>query len=339
MTDSAATSGLFELGRRLERLLYFGSVLLLLCFFELYFVSAAIYSRAESPEGVAELISKFESNSAHLQELFEASRVARVEKGNLERDARYSVMRLRLGLPEPTIVSDLPKATYKDVVSELVASVSKQSKTSIEGTKRLIDAQKPPEEILTILHKHHQDILNKPITVWGIETPLVVPVQYGTAQYQVPTSFIANALLVGLVPLLIAWFGSLYVTRQRELIILRQVRDYKISFPHVLNILPIVFSSFPMMSINRLKNAKGQSMNRTVNRFGSGVVRSFILLLFIAPMGLIVAYSAVQLVLIRQDITWIELVVVFFAGFCLLIQAILLVAQEWIILWGKEYYS
>ncbi|MDO8318793.1 hypothetical protein [Rhodoferax sp.] len=339
MTDRAATSGLFGLGRRLERLLYFGSVLLLLCFFELYFVSAAIYSRAESPDGVAELISKFESNKAHLEELFEAARVVQVEKGNLERDARYSETRRRLGLPEPSIASNQPKASYKGVVSELIAAVSNHSRASIEVAKHLIDAQKSPEEILATLRKHYQDILKKPINVWGIETPLIVPVQYGTAQYQVPTSFIANALLVGLAPLLIAWFGSLYVTRQRELMILRQVRDYKISFPHVLNILPIVLSSFPMFSGNRFKDAKVQSINRAFSRLATGAVRSFILLLFIAPMGLILAYSAIQLVLVRQDLTWMELIVVSSTAICLLCQAIFLVAQEWIILWGKEYYS
>ena len=84
---------LFDLGRRVERLLYFGSLLLLACFFELYFVSAAVYTRSESPEGVAELISRFESNSERLKTLYEASPTVEATKGDKERNDLAPVFR------------------------------------------------------------------------------------------------------------------------------------------------------------------------------------------------------------------------------------------------------
>ncbi len=337
MSAGAAPVGLSELGRRIERLLYFGSLLLVVCFFELYFVSATVVDRVETPEAIALVISKFEANKGRLQALYDASKVL-VTAAKIDRSASFAETRRLLGLPEPPAKienSDVVE-TYAEAIAELLSS-SRRPGANDDGIKRLIDVKVAPDEIQRRLVQRYQELQKMPVSIWGIETPLVVPVQYGAAQYQIPTSFIAKALLVALAPVLIGWFGSLYVTRQRELLFLRDLRDFKHAFPHVLNILPIVSTRLLPTSFRR-KEVKTQQFNQSVNRIMSGAVRCFVLMLFVGPMFTIFCYSAGQLLMLRSEMSWFELTFAVIVAFCLGLQIIVLFAQEWIILWRRDYY-
>lgn len=325
---------LSDLGKRLERLFYFGTFLLLACFIQLYFVSAAVHGGKESPEDITVLISKLEENLDRLKSLYEKSTSSANKPRDDASSNKYLEVRRRLGLSESKAPKEDGDETYGEALLKIAASTSRQSIR--KRISDLLGSEKSPETLLAELRSLQRELLKRPVSVWGIETPPVFPLKYGDVSYQVPTSFVAVSLMVALAPLLIGWFGSVYMTRQRELLALRMLRDHRAAFPHVLNVLPVVYESFYRKQ--GFRNVRAQSISRAITRVVSSLARTFVLLLFLVPMWLICTYSVLKLVISSANASWIEITTALFVVAFLLFQAVLLVIQEWIFLWGKEYY-
>jgi hypothetical protein len=269
MPSPAPISSLSIFGKRVERLFYFGIVLLLLSFFELYFVSASIYGGKENPKNIERFIARFEPNIDKLWVLFSNPIPSSKEAITAsQREIRVNATRKLLGLPSQ--INETKKTeTYSDALNEVVRSAAREAELSQETVGQLVDVNKSPDALFADMRQKQQELLKKPVTVWGIEAPSTVPLLYGNAKYQIPISFIANALLCALAPLLIGWLGSLLMTRQRELLVLRELKDYRLAFPHVLNILPVIIYSIPAFNAARAisgKRAKQQGQGRFYNR-------------------------------------------------------------------------
>lgn len=326
-----------DLGKRVERLLYFGSLLLLLCCLELYLVSAALYSLDENPADIGALIDRITVALPKLQASHQKIPNVRPTDLKTAKDRRVAETRRQLGLPPQVEVIEEKEETYAEMLKKLGTTTYPEKPLHAETLKIVANATQPPEKILAELRARQQALIQRPVTIWGIETPLVMPLQYGGAQYQVPTSFLANSLLLALSPLLIGWLGSLYVTRQRELSIMRGIIDYRQSFPHVLNIVSVDFSAYlPFM--RRKKRRKNEGADLLINRVAAGLLRSSVLLVFAVPMSGILAYCAVQLVVSIRDREYWQLAVLFIFITWIFVQTVLLVAQEWLLLWNKQYY-
>lgn len=342
MLNKISTSTLNTLGKRVERLLYFGSALLFLCFIELYFISATVNANSENSTNLQQFIVKFESRLSELQSSFQEPKIANKElQSDSQLSKRIAENRklLGLGVAEATAKN---VNNYPDLLREVVESASLISKLPDDTIRQLIDVNKPPEVLLNSMRERLKKRKDMPVNIWGIETPLAVTFQYGSVQYQIPISFIAKTLLIALVPLLIGWLGSLYMTRQRELFNLRGLQDFKDAFPHIINILPIIVSSVPVFNslrINNRKSLKKELKSNSINRIFYSILRSVVLLLFALPMVLILGYGILEIIIKNFDSTLIESG---FALVCLLwlgIQILLLIIQEWIMLWDKEYYA
>lgn len=328
---------LSELGRRIERLMYFGAILLVACAVEFYVVSTVEYVRSDNPEGFAVLASKIESQQETLQRLFDEAKLAR-SGVNRQLDARVQKNRASLGLPpERQVIAKEAGETYSVMLNRLVTEASLQTGMRSSVLSSVGDARKSPSELVTSARARQKELQSRAIVVWGIESPVILPFQYGSAQYQIPNWVLANLLLVALVPLCIGWFGSLYFTRQRELFMLRQLTDYKSVFPHLLNILPIVPSSLPHVFEARLVKIKGKYRARRINRIACSILRTSVLLVFSIPLILVVCYSTFSLLINNLEINPMWMILSLLLIITLLIQVLALIAQEWILLWKKEF--
>jgi uncharacterized membrane protein (DUF485 family) len=201
-----------------------------------------------------------------------------------------------------------------------------------------LDASIPPEKLIATLREKGKLLAAKPVSVWGIETPTSLPFQYGSARYQVPTSFVANALLVALTLTLLGWLGALYMTRQRELLIIRNLTDYRMAFPHVLNVLPAIPESFEEVRENRFRNVRKKQRDRAVNRYVFTVIRASIILVFILPMLIIFTYSVLELTTNSGEVSWGYLGVALLLFLWICVQSLMLLTQEWFILKHKEFF-
>src|SRR5579871_2054325 len=208
-------------GRRLERLFLLGFVLVLLSFLQLYLATAAsVFSHERPIATLSALMARIGSDQQELQKTFASeAEIAR------QLDV-YADTRKRLGLP-PQLPSkvELQKHPYSQNLRRIVADVAAAVGASPQKVAELVDFTRPPEQILTSLKQRREQLQETPVRVWGIETPEQFAVEYGRVNYKIPASFLATALSIALAPLLIGWIGSVYVTRQRELLLIEKLDD------------------------------------------------------------------------------------------------------------------
>lgn len=341
MNSQISPSALFFLGRRIERLLYVGVVLLVLCFVELYFVSVSVSFASEGESSVGMLLTQLEENKSKLASLFQNLQSSRTKKLLAEREQRVAETRKRLGLP-PMLVSDQKenKETYAGALTTIVQEVGERSRANPEVIGKSLDVSKSPEENIKVLRELLKSLEKKSATIWGIETPRFFSIQYGGSDYHVPANFLATSLVFVLVPLLVGWFGSFYLTRQQELIAIARLEDHKLAFPHILNLMPVDFTQFEKrFGATRQINNKWNYFGRAANRYFMTLLRSILILAFAVPMVFVVLYSARQLISQVGGEHDFYLILGGFLFLILTLQALLLVVQEWVFMHKIQFYE
>ena len=129
------------------------------------------------------------------------------------------------------------------------------------------------------------------------------------------------------------------MTRQRELILISDIVDYKIAFPHILNFLPIYFDRVARQINQQTRNSRYRVFVGAANRIWQAVIRSFVILVFVLPMIFSYTYSFIQLLEVgggRTSLLWFYcgILEVFIFG-----QSFGLIFQEWAVLNRKEFYE
>lgn len=327
-----------EIGRRIERLLYFAAVLVLLCLALVYFVSTAAYMSSANPNGFAILEKNLAAEMSGLREKYNHP-VTRATPSSEERVLAVQATRKKLGLPTETLRKPQSSKveTYQDELKGVVSKSSAESGVSVESLSQDISASMSPDQVMDAI-RHRRDQLSKtPASIWGIETPLIVPLEYGAARYSIPASVIANSLLIAIAPLIIWWLGSFHLTRRRELIFIREEDNYRSLFPHILNILPIVYIGAPWATAKERAGRNNQRLQRVGLQVTCSLMRSFVIILVSWPMVAMYIYSAVQIIELQANPSVFELALAFAIGAWMFVQALSALLQEWIILWGKVY--
>jgi hypothetical protein len=348
-----------DLGRRVERLFYIGATLLILCLIEVYLVATVTFVKSENPAAYQILAGKIDSEKSHLSDLYSEFLEKSKPKSSKQtaadgvlvksRNAEISRTRVRLGLgphieippaPDPLLAAPSPQLsvkTYPQAIDEIFSDASDQSGMDKRSLINGMDLNKDPAIILQSVQARKRELTSKPVMVWGIETPINVPLAYGAAQYQVPTSVLATFLLIVLGPLLTWWFGSLSLTRQRELYDIRHLEDYRFAFPHILNILPVLFYSFPWVWERRLRKSRTKLFDLAFNRVFCAILRSSVILALSVPMLAMFFYSAIQMLDLNSDGGIVKIFVTAIFGLVMCFQVITLILQEWIILWNVNF--
>lgn len=340
MNENGLVRALPDLGKRVERLLYFGALLLLACFLELYFVTAAVYVRTENPADIGRLIDRLREKRDELDTLFK-NPPRKLAVPSTAEEKRIAALRKSLGLPpkqEEPVPSE--ERSFRQALENLVNPLSGAEQRISSETRGIVrNWEKSPDSLIVELEARKQQLRSIPVSIWGIESPLIVPVQYGGAQYQVPASFLAISLFFALAPLVVGWLASLHLTRQRELLIVRGLHDYRHAFPHVLNALPVDFEGMEVYQRLQHGNRKALAVQQRFSRVLAHVVRTVVLLAFTAPMVSILLFSAFNLFIADANPSMLELIGVGVLFVLLGGQAIGIVFQEWIVLWGKQFYT
>lgn len=325
-----------QLGKRIERLFYFGAVLVLLCLALVYFSSTTKYMRSSNPNGFSILEKRLTADLQHLQELYDHPVVA--SETSPDRMRAIQETRRKLGLPlEVNTVTHAQTQTYQDELKSVIQISSSESGVSVESLSNGIDATQPPLQIIGVVQGDLKKISETPAEIWGIQTPLVVPVEYGEARYGVPASVVAYSLLIAVAPLIIWWLGSFQLTRQRELIAIRDCDDYKVIFPHILNLFPITYINAPWLAGKERMRRDNYQRSRVAMQVTYSLFRSFVIILISWPMLIMYLYSAIQLLTLQDDLSSLELVVALVVGCWMVVQALYTLLQEWLLLWGKMY--
>jgi hypothetical protein len=370
--DSYESQPLFILGRRMERLFLLGVVLIVLVFVEMYVTTAAKQiSEDRSLAAISTLLDRITSEQQSLTLIFQAKPIKplpaaprtraqlkpEITPQTSERSQLAAETRKALGLPEPPPPRPRPERlkpdmstsasgsaarslspaaplTYAESLNKIVGEIVVETKVPPEDLAKFNDPNRTPSELIAMLQKQKDAMESRPTAVWGIQTPRLLQVQYAGLDYKIPFLPLSVTLAVALLPMMVGWIGAFYMTRQRELIYIADLQDYKLAFPHILNSLPVRFKRFEAV----LKNApKRPNLFAFAIRTMSAVTRSIVLLLFLTPMLFAYGYSIYQLWDMNdRQLTWPFEV----GGTILVVPFVLvlgLILQEWVALHNKLF--
>jgi hypothetical protein len=325
---------LFTLGLRIERLLYFSFILLLICALQVYLAAAATYFNSSDTRVFDQLIEQLQKNERELRNLYETSQKPRLPL--TEKEKSVAAMRESLGLPLKKSDAIDNEPTYKSRLQDIFISLPDWSdvRTQLEGT---LNTTKPPDRLLADLNELRLSKIKERGTVLGIEIPRLLTLQYGSADLRVSAQHLALALFVALFPLSFVWMGSFFITRQRELLGIRAARDYKEAFPHILNFVAVDFSPLHQRLGVALK-PKEARLNMRVARFVTTGLRCLFVTVTVLPLVAGLGYSGLQLYDLLNPSTSISvLLVVSYIALALL--SIFIVLQEAFALRGKSFYE
>lgn len=326
-----------ELGRRIERLFYFGAVLVLLCLALVYFVSTTTYMSSRNPNGFAALERNLVGDSESLKNLFNYP-PAEWKRSSQNSGRDVQATRAMLGLPLETFSEEPTKVeTYRGELESILKRSSAESGVSVEALSNGIAESMSPDQIIAAVRSRQKLLSETPAKIWGIETPLIVPVEYGAARYAIPASVIANSLLIAMAPLIVWWLGSFQLTRQRELTLIRESESHRYLYPHILNLLPIIYLGAPWVGERERAGRHNQRRERILWQTIYSLIRSFVVILISWPILAMYVYSEIQILNLQVDAPIIELVIASVIGLWMCFQALAILVQEWIFLWGKVF--
>lgn len=343
MANAQNMQALDFLGRRLERLIFGGVLLILLCLAESYLATAHKQIREDRNASlITSLLSRLESEEPQLKMLFQSkpdnsstltSAIPNAEK----RQKAIRETRKKLGLPPPKAEVPLQKpATYGEELDSIVRELQSQYPERSTELTRYNHPATSPTDLINALKKQKEHLENAPTTVWGIQTPRLFLFQYAGLDYKFPYGFISSSLAIALAPLIVGWLGALTFTRQRELLMITSLDDYKLAFPHILNILPVNFQIIERLL--KADTAKSRISRRKSNKIFTSIFRSFFVLLITLPLLIGFGYSVFQLFDFDKGFSLISYFGFLMAGIMML-QTFYLVVQEWIFLHEKEFYE
>lgn len=324
---------LMDTGLRIERLLYLAFFLVLLCCLEIYLAAAAAYFSAANTRSLDVAIEAVEKDRAELSRLFDLQ--SRPAIPDTAREQRTAAMRQKLGLP-PAEKEEMTRESYKQRLEKLLIPLPRVWELQAQLAD-VFDSKNSPDEILAKLRSVRASKIPDKGTILGVETPRLLVLQYGSADFRFSAQPLATGLLIALYPLCVVWVGSFYITRQRELLTMRQLVDYKETFPHVLNFLAVDFSGFHR-SIGLQTSRKNIRFNLMLSAALTTSVRCLLLIMLVAPIVGGLAYSSFKLFdLLSPPIgVWIVTGAVFLFVSLLSFS---LVVQEAIALRGKKFYE
>lgn len=345
--DSSSTEqrsrSLYFLGRRLERLFLVGVLLVVLSFFSVLLTTASKQLTSDNVlDSVVALQDSIAKNKEHLTELFDHRNDApprTVAPQTLERLKELSQTRRQLGLPDqpppgpPQPSLPKPQEKYFDALNKLVQDAISHSKLrDSDLISKLLDSNASPENLEKMLATRRESIESKPASFWGIETPRTLRLQYADQSYIVPYLVMSILVVASQAFLILGWLTAVYMTRQRELVTIVNLRDYKQAFPHILNVLPVDLSRF----ITRKK--RGMKTDFRPYRIFLFLVRAAVILLFSVPMIFGFTYSLVMLLDISgavQSFFWLFLG--WAATTVMALQVVGLLVQDGVLLRGKLF--
>ena len=325
---------LLTIGLRIERLLYLGFFLLLICALQVYLTIVAVHFSAKDTRALESLINVLEVNSSRLQSLYEKD--SAFSRPSSDKEARVESMRQLLNLPPTRNIDFNDKSTYASEVQELLLKVPDwySLRDQLDG---VFTVDKEPKALIAALKEHQRRKMPEKGIVLGIETPRHLTLQYGSTDFRFSAQPLATGLLIALYPLVFVWLGSFYITRQRELVAIRKASDHKTAFPHILNFVVVDSSNF-LKTIGLSVKQKDVRVNLVLTRIVTTSIRCIFVVMTVLPLIAGIGYSSVQVSTLLELPGIIDILIAI-AFFALSLLGILAILQEAITLHGKTFYE
>src|SRR6266853_1723688 len=135
-----STASLYFLGRRIERLLYVGLLLLVLCFTDVYLVSAYVYVSSLTSTLFGRIADQVQAQRTRFTTLYEKTTVVPSE-GRAQERLEIAATRRALGLPPPgakppVVVKDL--SAYKAALTSIIIEVAVPAHVEYSELEKLI---------------------------------------------------------------------------------------------------------------------------------------------------------------------------------------------------------
>lgn len=324
-------------GLRIERLLYFGLILIFLCWAETYLSTAASYFSDTDNRVLDGLLQRLTSERPALESAFERKNI---DVARSEREKRAAGLRKELGLP-PGEAQNTDSGSYFALLQK-IADESNVSPYAMEAQtfatiSALIDTKKSPQEIIAAVTKQKNDSIKNTATVLGIEAPRFLSLQYGSTDFKIPSLHLSVILLIVIYPLAVVWLGSFYITRQRELMLIRLARDHKATFPHILNWV-VIDSSRMMAQLGQQNSAKQRRITLRLNAVITPAFRCLIVALIVFLIVFPIGYSSLLLHATISPPLSVSLIGAVFL-FVIIGLGASLFGQETYLLKGKVFYE
>jgi hypothetical protein len=231
-----------DIGLRIERLFYLGFILIFACWIELYFVEVAAYFSNPQNRSVDALLVELKANLPELESTFAAQQQPKTPQD--PREQAVSKLRQELGIPpEKKSTNNSTETSYQEVLTKIYTKIYIHNQPDPDLAKKL-EVSKSPQTLIIELEKYKESLQKNSATVFGVESPRQLSFQYGSSDFKIPPSLLSTILLIAIQPLAMIWLGSFYITRQRELLLTTKSKDYKQTFPHILNWFVVDFSAF-----------------------------------------------------------------------------------------------
>ena len=218
---------LYALGKRIERLLMLAGPL---AFFCLLFLFISYSNTAQVETLIAERL-RFAADS--------------ISDNITELENKHKLIKL------PTKSGqDSNKTIYELVLKNTVlqADRSRRSFSNVGGYSAYSDTILPrvtsksdqsPRQLMMSLTNEADKIRRARFTSLGIELPEKSKISVFGTDINIETSTYLTLMQISLAPILILWLGSIYVTRYRESLLIKDAKSISDLFPHIINIYPI----------------------------------------------------------------------------------------------------
>jgi len=291
-----------HLGRRVERLLAGGVLLIFLCLAAFYLSFAARhYTEDRVSQGIGSLALLIDGDEKVLQRFYE-----------------LESQRQKLAKKKEAAGENF----YRKALEDKVARAAELSGADAAKLRELVNEAQPPGEIASVLRERKKQLDAQPATVAGVRVPS------GSLGFRIPAAFISNAMIIALAPLIIAWLGALYATRRRELI--AAYAGYGL-FPHVLNTDHLPLEALVRRYATRWDEPQLYDVRHAVLKF----VRMAVLAMLVVPMMGTYAATIVNLGAATEG-SWLRYVYAAVVLVIMLAQALALLVGEVVLLRDDE---
>ena len=223
----SAMKNLYALGKRIERLLMLAGPL---AFFCLLFLFISYSNTAQIETQIVERL-RFAADA--------------VFENISELENKYKLIK-----QAPKNLQDFNRTAYNFQLKNIVlqADRSTRSLSSLGGyaaysetiSPRIVSkGDQPPRQFVISLIEEAEKLRKTRPTSLGIELPEKAKISVFGTDINIETSTYLTLMQVSLAPVLILWLGSIYVTRYRESLLIKDAKSISDLFPHIINIYPI----------------------------------------------------------------------------------------------------
>lgn len=225
---------LWSLGRRVERLLYGGALLVALALVAFYLAFAARhYAEDRASQGLENLALLIEGDDKVLQRFYELETQrqklaqSEAERAKLAAAQRKKTAQKSKDKEAPAESKDVAGENfYAKALEDKIARAASLSGVAADTLRAEVSAARPPAELVAALRERKKTLDAQPATVAGVMVPS------SSLATRLPAAFLANLLVITLAPLVILWLAALRVTRSRERRALESATE---AYPHALN--------------------------------------------------------------------------------------------------------